>query len=116
MTAHYDPRFVAMSIAIAIMASYVALDVMGRVSAPSGHAGWWWLCGPIAMGVGIWSMHFVGMLAFHLGVPLAYDVPTTLLSCHTGRPAFHVGIATASAAQLATGMWPRHSAENEPAP
>ena len=32
------------------------------------------------MGIGIWSMHFVGMLAFHLGVPLAYDVPTTLVS------------------------------------
>jgi diguanylate cyclase len=80
MTPHYDPRFVAMSVAIAIMASYVALDVMGRVSAPSGHAGWWWLCGPIAMGVGIWSMHFVGMLAFHLPVPIGYDGVLVLLS------------------------------------
>src|SRR3954453_6823750 len=80
MTAHYDPRFVAMSVAIAIMASYVALDVMGRVSAPAGYAGWWWLCGPIAMGLGIWSMHFVGMLAFHLPVPIGYELGRVLLS------------------------------------
>jgi diguanylate cyclase len=31
-------------------------------------------------GLGIWSMHFIGMLAFHLPIPLAYDVPLTLLS------------------------------------
>ena len=32
------------------------------------------------MGLGIWSMHFVGMLAFHLPVPIWYDIPLMLLS------------------------------------
>ena len=84
MTAHYDLRLVIISIAIAIMASYVALNVIGRLSAPRRHAGWWWLCGPIAMGVGIWSMHFVGMLAFHLPVPVRYNSVLMLLSSRPG--------------------------------
>jgi diguanylate cyclase len=80
MTAQYDPLFVAVSIAIAIMASYVALDLSKRVSASGSQARWWWSCGPIALGVGIWSMHFVGMLAFHLPVTVGYDVWLVLLS------------------------------------
>jgi len=33
------------------------------------------------MGAGaIWSMHFIGMLAFDMGMPVAYDVPITLAS------------------------------------
>jgi diguanylate cyclase len=80
MTVHYDPWLVATSVAIAIMASYVALDLTGRLSPSRNPSGWWWLCGPIAMGLGIWSMHFVGMLAFHLPVSVGYDGPLVLLS------------------------------------
>jgi signal transduction histidine kinase len=80
MTAHFDAWLVATSIAIAIMASYVALDLTGRLSPARTPSGWWWLCGPIAMGLGIWSMHFIGMLAFHLPVPVAYDGALVLLS------------------------------------
>jgi signal transduction histidine kinase len=81
MTPRYDPVLVIVSIAIGIMASYVALDLAGRLSSARGRARWvWWLGGAIAMGVGIWSMHFVGMLAFHLPVPVRYDGPLLLLS------------------------------------
>src|SRR5688500_10946660 len=80
MTVHYDAWLVATSVAIAIMASYVALDLTGRLSPSRNPSGWWWLCGPIAMGLGIWSMHFVGMLAFHLPVSVGYDGPLVLLS------------------------------------
>jgi signal transduction histidine kinase len=81
VTPQYDAVLVLVSIAIAIMASYVALDLAGRLSSAHGYARWvWWLCGSVAMGVGIWSMHFVGMLAFHLPVPVRYDVSLVLLS------------------------------------
>jgi len=56
-------------------------DLAGRVSTSQGKASWAWLLGgAIAMGTGIWSMHFIGMLAFSVPIPLAYDVPITMLS------------------------------------
>jgi signal transduction histidine kinase len=74
MTPHYDPILVLVSIATAIMASYVALDLASRLSNDRTGVRWvWWLGGSIAMGVGIWSMHFVGMLAFHLPVVMRFD-------------------------------------------
>jgi signal transduction histidine kinase len=100
MTPHYNPWLIAMSIAIAIMASYVALDLTGRLSAPRSHAGWWWCCAPIAMGVGIWSMHFVGMLAFHLPVPVGYDGLLVLLSVLVAVAASALALFVASRPSL----------------
>ena len=55
MTGNYDPRLVVTSVAIAIFASYIALDMTGRLSGPRRYARrWWWLCAPVAMGLGIW--------------------------------------------------------------
>ncbi len=78
---HHDPWLVVLSIAIAILASFAALDLAGRVRETRGRpqAGWW-LAGAVAMGGGIWSMHFVAMLAFQLGMVVTYEVWTTLLS------------------------------------
>ncbi|MGH9447514.1 MAG: MHYT domain-containing protein, partial [Terriglobia bacterium] len=77
----YDYGLVAMSLLIAMGASYVALDLGGRTSAAHGRARAIWLGGgATAMGLGIWSMHYVGMLAFSLPVPIRYDLPTVLLS------------------------------------
>ncbi|HEY7841834.1 MAG TPA: MHYT domain-containing protein [Gammaproteobacteria bacterium] len=81
----YDLRLVVLSVAVAIFASYTALDLAGRVSDSSGRAGLAWLVGgAISMGFGIWSMHFIGMLAFSLPIPMAYDTPLTLLSLLIG--------------------------------
>ncbi len=81
MTGIYDLRLVALSIVVAAIASYAALDLAGRVSTAKGKASAAWLLGgALAMGTGIWSMHFIGMLAFSLPVPLAYDVGITMLS------------------------------------
>ena len=81
MTGSYDYGLVMLSVAIAILASYAALDLAGRVTAASGWARWVWLTGGAsAMGFGIWSMHYIGMLAFSLPVPVVYDWPTVLLS------------------------------------
>src|SRR5258708_31374584 len=81
MVSSYDYRLVALSIIIAIFASYAALELAGRTTAARGRALLAWLIGgATAMGVGIWSMHYIGMLAFRLPVPVLYDWPTVLLS------------------------------------
>jgi PAS domain S-box-containing protein len=78
---HHDPGLVVLSIAVAIMASFVALDLAGRIRETRGGSQvGWWLAGAVAMGGGIWSMHFIAMLSFQLGTPVTYDVATTVLS------------------------------------
>ena len=77
----YDYSQVAGSVLIAIAASYVALDLAGRVTAARGKARIAWLAGgAAAMGVGIFEMHLKGILAFRLPVPVAYQWPTLLAS------------------------------------
>ena len=77
----YDPSLVALSIAIAVLASYTALDLGARVrgATPGVRLGWVGAAS-LAMGGGIWAMHFVGMLAFEMAMPVLYDFRLTLLS------------------------------------
>src|SRR6266851_2030263 len=77
----YNYALVALSVLIAMFASYAALDLASRVTAAGGWTRAVWLLGGAgAMGTGIWSMHYIGMLAFVLPVPVAYHWPTVLLS------------------------------------
>jgi two-component system sensor histidine kinase/response regulator len=77
----YDYRLVALSVLLSIAASYAALDIAGRVTATRGNIRLLWLAsGAAAMGSGIWSMHYIGMLAFRLPVVVYYDWPTVLIS------------------------------------
>lgn len=81
MTGSYDYGLVAVSILIAILAAYSALDLAGRVTASHGLARSVWLGGgAFALGLGIWSMHYVGMEAFRLPCRVLYDWPTVFLS------------------------------------
>lgn len=82
----YDPGLTALSFVIAVAASYAALDFAGRVQSTSGqrHRALWLMGGAVAMGTGIWSMHFVSMLAFQLPQSVSYDVWITLLSLACG--------------------------------
>jgi len=81
MHGSYDYRLVGLSVLIAVMASYAALDLAARVTAAQGRVRFAWLSGgAAAMGTGIWSMHYIGMLAFSLPVSVFYDWPTVLLS------------------------------------
>src|SRR3981189_3177092 len=76
----YNYGLVALSVLIAVFASYAALDLAGRVTAARGWTRAVWLLGGAgAMGTGIWSMHYIGMLAFILPIPVAYHWPTVLL-------------------------------------
>ncbi len=77
----YNAWLVLLSYAIAVLASYTALDMASKVSMAKGRAAWRWLAaGALAMGIGIWSMHFTGMLAFSLPIPLGYDPAITIAS------------------------------------
>jgi len=81
VTGRHDPYLVVLSILVAIFASYTALDLGGRIAAASGRARSAWLvAAAITMGGGIWSMHFVAMLAFVMPMPMSYDVELTVLS------------------------------------
>ena len=81
MTGTYNYWLVALSLLLAVGASHTALDLAGRTSAARGRMRLVWLLGGAAsMGLGIWSMHFVGMLAFSLPVAVGYHLPTVLAS------------------------------------
>jgi len=81
MTGEYNSWLVILSIVVAVTVSYTALHLAARVMQERGAASRAWLIGgAIAMGVGIWSMHFIGMLAFTLPIPLVYGWGRTLAS------------------------------------
>lgn len=81
MLGSYDYRLVTLSILLAMLASYAALDLAGRVTATRRWARVVWLSGgACSMGVGIWAMHYIGMLAFRLPVEILYHYPTVILS------------------------------------
>lgn len=82
LVGHYNFTLVALSYLIAIVASYVALDMAGRLQAEQNRFRiFYWLSGgAFAMGAGIWSMHFIGMLAFALPMPMYYEPLLTALS------------------------------------
>jgi len=81
LAVHYDPLLVAGAVLVAVMASFTGLrlasglsrlDVAGRKRHVAMAA--------VALGGGIWSTHFVAMLALRLPVPVFYDALTTLVS------------------------------------
>ncbi len=106
MARAYDARLVALSVAIAILASYTALDLAGRVTAARGRMRAVWLTGgAVAMGLGIWSMHFIGMLAVHLAAPVSYDLPTVLLSLLVAIGVAALALFVASRHALGLSAW-----------
>lgn len=85
MVGSYSYHLVTLSVLIAIFASYAALELAARITAATGRVRLIWLAGgATAMGVGIWSMHYIGMLAFTLPVPVLYDWPR--FCCPLSRP------------------------------
>ncbi len=99
----YDGRLVVLSIVIAILAAYAALDLSGRLTVSHGRARLAWLWGgAFSMGIGVWSMHYVGMEALRLPVPVRYDWPTVLLSMAVAILASAVALFVASRKTLTT--------------
>jgi diguanylate cyclase (GGDEF)-like protein len=81
LTPTYNVSLVILSLVVASFASFMALDLSQRVRAPDAGPAHAWLIGAaLALGTGSWAMHFIGMLAFSLPVPLGYDPAYTLAS------------------------------------
>ncbi|OON63141.1 hypothetical protein B0920_06965 [Massilia sp. KIM] len=81
LSGYYEPLLVLVSILVAILASYTALSMALRVKETQGRAPYFWMAGgALAMGSGIWAMHFIGMLAFRLSIPVGYDGRITFVS------------------------------------
>jgi NO-binding membrane sensor protein with MHYT domain len=101
MQATYNTWLVALSVIVAIVVSYTALTLAGRVAQAERSAGRGWLFGgAAAMGIGIWSMHFIGMLAFSVPIPLHYNILTTLISLIIAIPTSGFALAMASRPNL----------------
>jgi PAS domain S-box-containing protein len=101
LTGSYDYRLVALSVLMAVLASYAALDLSGRIAAARGGLRSVWLTfGAACMGLGIWSMHYIGMLAHRLPVVVLYDWPTVLWSLVAAILASGVALWLASRAQM----------------
>ena len=113
LSVHYSPGLVTVSILISICASYAALSLSDRVRAAttSGLRRFWLTGGSVAMGVGIWSMHYLGMLALELPVPVFYFWPTVLLSLLLAIAASSVALGVVGRETLplrrllAGGLW-----------
>src|SRR6476646_1169815 len=81
VTGTHNTYLVALSILVAVFASYTALDLGGRLTTARELARRVWLAAAaITLGGGIWSMHFVAMLAFIMPTPMSYDIGLTTLS------------------------------------
>jgi two-component system sensor histidine kinase/response regulator len=103
----YNLHLVTLSFTIAVIASYTALDLAGRVTPASSARSrlMWVIGGAVAMGTGIWSMHFIAMLAFQLPIPVTYNVTTTLLSLLDAIVASGVALLLFSRPQLNLGVF-----------
>lgn len=98
---YFDPLLVALSYGVAVLASYTTLTLANRVAKSTGRSAIQWLvAGSFAMGTGIWSMHFLGMLAFSMDMPFSYDLTLTLLSLVVGVLSSSFAIYVASRNQV----------------
>ena len=101
LTPSYDIKLVLSSLLIASFASYLALDLVKRMHATDLRAArGWWIAGSLSMGTGIWSTHFVGMLAFSLPIALGFTVLLTLLSWIAAAGASGLALWLASRGRL----------------
>lgn len=76
-----DPRLIVLSVFIAVIGSYTALDISEQIAIAQGTAPRWWLVGSaLTLGLTVWAMHFTAILAHKLPIPVGYDFTTVLIS------------------------------------
>ena len=104
MTGVYNPLLVCLSLVVAFLASYTAVELSGGLNTLAGAKGrpLWLAGGAVSMGVGIWSMHFIGMLAFSLPVEVGYDLAATTASLFLAIGVSLIALATASRGVLSS--------------
>ncbi|UTD18831.1 EAL domain-containing protein [Citrobacter sp. SX206] len=77
----WDPVLIGISFVVAFIASFIALDSAGKVAISSRRESTFWrLSGGATLGMGIWSMHFIGMLAMKMSMPINYHFSLTAFS------------------------------------
>ncbi|WP_440874816.1 MHYT domain-containing protein [Thalassotalea sp. PLHSN55] len=81
MSSSFDPVIVFLSFLVAVYVSYIVVGVCMRIAVSRKKIALYWnIGGALAMAIGIWAMHFIGMLAFTLPIPIYYDLSLTALS------------------------------------
>ena len=107
LSGEYAIYIVLLSVFIACVAAYTALTVASRMSdvEKTGHKYVWLAIGSTAMGLGIWAMHFIGMLAFSMDMPVGYSIPITILSV---IPAIIGGTVTLLLLRKKSNTWQRN--------
>ncbi|MFC4276686.1 putative bifunctional diguanylate cyclase/phosphodiesterase [Achromobacter aloeverae] len=98
----YDPLLTCLSVVVAFLASFTALEGAAMLTTvTSSRRRHVWLAGSAcAMGMGIWSMHFIGMIALTLPISVGYDIDVTAASLVLAILAALVALATVSRGQL----------------
>ena len=105
LAATYDPVLVTLSVVIASLAAYAVLGLAERTRAadrPLAKRSWL-AAGAVTMGIGVWAMHFIGMLAFRLPVKVNYDVWITLVSVAPAVLASGIMLHVISQARISAG-------------
>ncbi|CZZ94899.1 signalling protein [Bordetella ansorpii] len=101
----YELATVAVSILVAVFASLTSFELASRIDSAQGAAGRYWLAGSgFVLGLGIWSMHFIGMLAFSLPIPIGYDIAMTAGSLLISVAGALLALRIACRPQLSAGM------------
>ncbi|SFD73749.1 MHYT domain-containing protein [Massilia yuzhufengensis] len=96
----FEPRFVLLSVLIAIFSSWMGLQIAGQAAASRTHRAIVLGSGSLALGAGVWAMHFIGMLAFNLCTEITYDPWTTILSALPSIGASAVALSLISRQRL----------------
>jgi diguanylate cyclase (GGDEF)-like protein len=97
----YNPWLVSLSVGVAILVSFTSLRLASRVAESQAAAGRAWLIlGSISMGIGIWAMHFIGMLAFSVPIQLRYSIALTFASLGAAILTSGFAIKIASSSKL----------------
>ncbi|WP_077002538.1 MHYT domain-containing protein [Variovorax sp. KK3] len=107
LSARYDAGAVALSYVISFFGSLLALLSAHKLVRRDGTLDVSMLaCGAVALGgIGIWSMHFIGMVAYRLPVPVAYDVPLTVLSLVAAIGISAIALYLAGGRRFTRGGW-----------
>ena len=104
LSGHYNIPLVLLSVCVAILSAYAALELAGRTTVARGLLRAAWLAGgAISLGLGIWCMHYVGMEAYILPVPVHYFWPTVLLSMVAAVLASAVALFVVSRTTMSLG-------------
>ena len=101
MTATWNWGLVLLSVAVAVLGSWTSLAHADRMrNSDAASARRWMLIGGVTLGLSIWAMHFIGMLAYHLPIQITYDLPLTLGSLVPAMAATILGFHVLRSQQL----------------